>query len=246
MYLNIDKNRVYLLVVIALSIILNPAPGCSQSGYGVEAGLGVAYMHFIPSSLYDQSNSSPVVCYRVSGVLELQLTNKLYIQSGLILSRQGDTRNFSYYLNDSFNESISQKLTVGYAEIPLNVVIKTGKQGKIRAIMGIGASPSYLFTGENKIHARGSYQLLSFDTSTRSIVTNGNPISNFDVGLDLFLGLELPTGWVFKFSYVPGVNDIGAGGFLDKNRAVLFSVGRFFGAQRNINKEADDLIDHTQ
>lgn len=214
-----------------------------QTGYGPELQFGMARMHFQPNILYTAANSSYIAGYGVGGNVEIPVSGKMFLQTGIFISRKGDDRSFSYAVNDSFHESVTQKLGLAYAEIPLGVSFKTGIQGRGRLFFTIGVKPGYIFYGNNAIHASGVYAGNPYDTITHNRVTNGSPVYSLDVALMLAIGYELHSGWFLKFCYSPGINDIGRGGEVDKNRTLFLSFGRYYGQTRNISKGDDDLID---
>ena len=217
--------------------------GVGGIGYGPEIGIGTSYMHFQPDQLYTSASSSFIYSGKIGGVVDISLNNKFYLQTGLAISRKGNTRTFAYTQSDSFNEAITQTLTIGYIDLPFNVIYKTGIQGIGRFFMGIGVVPSYIFAGNNKLHAAGVYNGSKYDTSMLTRITPGKPINGFDIGVNLTAGYELSTGLFFKAYYTAGINDIGLGGEVDKNRVWGIATGYIFGKGRNINKETDDLID---
>ena len=220
----------------------------AQSGYGFEAGLGIAEMHFAPGPFYASASNSAILGGKLGGFFDVDLNHKFYLQVGLRISRQGDQRDFSYHENDSFNEKVTQTITLGYAEMPFALLYKTGIQGKGRVTFGIGVTPAYVLAGRNKLHATGTYGGVAYDTSFNiAVITgkNANPVGSFDLGLDLSAGYELGTGLFFKAFFRPGINDIGLGGESDKNRLWGIAGGYIFGHHRNINNEGDDLIDHS-
>ena len=229
-----------------MMVLYQTIPATGQTGYGPEVQIGMARMHFQPNILYTAAQSHYTPAYGIGGNIDYPVTGKVYLQAGLLVSRKGDDRTFSYATNDSFHESVTQKLGMAYAELPLGVTLKTGTQGRGRCLFTMGLKPGYVIYGTNKIHVAGVYAGASYDTSTNTRITNGNPVYSFDMALILSAGYELPTGWYFRFTYAPGINDIGLGGEVDKNRTLYLSCGRIFGKNRDIRKEEDDLIDHTR
>ena len=235
------------LFILMVCLLAMPAAH-GQSGYGFEVGMGMTEMHFAPGPFYTSASNAAIFGGKVGGFFDFDLNDRFYLQVGVRLSRQGDRRDFSYYASDSFNEKVTQTVTLGYAELPVTVLFKTGIQGKGRAIFGVGIAPAYTITGRDKLHATGTYDGTAYDTSFNiAVITgkNATPVGSFDMGLDLFAGYELGTGLFFKAFFRAGINDIGLGGESDKNRLWGISGGYIFGKHRNINKEGDDLIDHS-
>ena len=119
----------------------------AQIGYGPEGGIGMSNMRFAPPVypiLYTQSKRQPILGWKIGGTVDIPMHHNIYLQSGLYLEHKGGVRDFSYYTNDSFNESVHQELHLNYLEAPLNVVFKSGFQGKGRFFGGLGATFSYI------------------------------------------------------------------------------------------------------
>jgi len=235
---------IQLLIVILLSAGISFA----QLGYGVEGGIGMASMRFAPllSPIhYTAGNASPIFSGKVGFLADVPMNKHIYFQSGLYFSRKGAVRSFSYYANDSFNESVNQTLNINYFDVPLTVMYKSGMLGKGRFTAGIGAVLSYIAGGKNKLHDHQVFNDTLSDTNDTYNISVGNTLKGFDIGVNLTAGYELPTGLFFRTYYVAGTKDIGPGTEIDKNRMWGISAGYIFGKGRNINKEADDLIDKT-
>jgi hypothetical protein len=235
------RRSFHLLTILLFSYVRVDA----QVGYSPEVGVGMSSMHFAPPFGFTSATISPLVSGKVGGLVDIPLNKHLYFQAGLSFSSKGAVRAFSYYRNDSFNESVNQTLHIYYADLPVNVVFKSGHQGRGRFVAGLGATPSYIIAGKNKLSD-------NFDSSGIRTVTNdnlniirGQTVKGFDIGMNLTAGYELPTGLFFRLYYTFGIQDIGPGSEIDKNRVWGISAGYLFGKGRNVNKEASDLIDKT-
>jgi hypothetical protein len=205
-------------------------------------------MKFAPPTapiLYTAASTGALASGKLGAFMDMPLNKHIYFQAGLFVSRKGAVRSFSYYTSDSFNESIHQTLSIYYTDVPLSVVYKSGMQGKGRFIAGIGATLSYVIGGKNKLNDYQVYKDTVYSSNTDGKIIPGTDIRGFDIGMSLSAGYELPSGLLFRAYYTLGVSDIGLGTEVDKNRIWGISAGYFLGKKRNINKEADDLIDKT-
>ncbi len=216
----------------------------AQVAVGAEGGIGMAYTKYSPAP-YLAGHSSPIASVKLGALLDVPLNKHLTFQSGLYFCRRGGIRYFTAQV-DSFTEEYHQNLFLNYADVPVMLYYKTGMQGKGRIIAGIGPNLSYIVGGKNDI----TDQFRIFGpvgyTNNRTLpVTNGRSVSSFDIGLNMTAGYELPTGPFFRCSYITGSQDIGKGSELTKNRSWCVTGGYLFGKKHNINKEADDLIDHS-
>ena len=215
----------------------------AQPGFGPEVGIGMSSMHFAPPLGFTSASTGSIFSARIGGIVDFSLSKKIYFQPGIFLSRKGQSRDFSFYIGDSLNASAQQTLTIGYIDVPVNLVYKTGMQGKGRVIFGLGVTPSYIITGRNKLHDQGVSNGTPFNNNTNTPIIYRNPVAMFDIGVNVIAGYELPTGLFFRAYYTAGIRDIGLGSEIDKNRMWGISAGYLFGKGRNINKEAGDLID---
>jgi len=232
-----------LLVPLFLFLLVGAAT--AQTGYGPEIGVGMSSMHFAPAPGFTAASGNAIFSGKAGGIVDAGLSKRIYLQAGLFLSQRGQTRDFSFHTNDTLYEYVHQTLTINYIDLPVNIVCKTGLQGKGRFFFGLGVTPSYILGGRNKFQAtvdNGTYSSVSNNTR----IASGNPLAMFDIGMNLSAGYELATGLLVRAYYTMGVRDIGLGGEVDKNRMWGISAGYLFGKGRNINKEADDLIDKTK
>jgi hypothetical protein len=235
------KRLLLISILLLCTTVLS-----AQVGIGPEAGIGMSTMYFSPVRGFTNSSSSSLLSWRAGAVVDVRLNKNIYLQSGLRFATKGQSRKFSFYFSDSLNEAVEQTLTLNYIELPIAIIYKTGQQGKGRFFAGLGSSPSYLLGGRNKLQANGKYNDTAFATSFNRKIIAGNPVAQFDIGLEISAGYELATGLFFKAYYTVGMRDIGLGDEIDKNRIWGIAAGYFFGKGRNINQEADDLIDRTK
>ena len=236
-------NRLFLLVGLLL-----PAAVKSQTGFGPEAGLGMSSMKFAPPLApihYTAADLHPIASGKSGAVVDIPMDIHLFFQSGVSFSRKGAVRDFSYYRNDSFNEKVHQELHMAYFDVPVGAVFKTGVQGKGRLFAGLGATLSYLLGGNDHLSDHQVYNDTLTNTNDVFKITPGKTFKAFDIGVTLSAGYELATGLFFRLYYTAGVSDLSVNSEIDKNRIWGISAGYFFGKGRNINKEADDLIDHS-
>lgn len=221
----------------------------AQIGYGPEAGIGMSTFKFQPPSypvIYTSSSVTPMLSGRIGIIVDLPITKRAYFHAGVSFSRKGAERAFSYHYSDSFNEAVSQKLSINYFEVPLILLYKTGMQGKGRFVAGIGATPSLIAGGRDKYADAGTTDGVPFSYAGEEKINVGKTLKSFDIGVTLTAGYELPTGLYCRVYYTGGVSDIGVQTEVVKNRVLAIAIGYVLGNGRNINKETDDLIDRTQ
>ena len=214
----------------------------AQLGFGPEISLGSSNMRFVPNSAFTSSSTSSIFSYKVGGVIDAPFSKHIYFQSGLAISHKGGNRNYSFYVGDSLNDYESRSLVLNYIDLPLTVVYKTRSQGKGRAILGMGATMSYLMGGSNTFNAHGSYNDTLFTKYAKT--APDQLLRKFDIGATFFIGYEMSTGLYFKLYYTSGVKDISLiPSEVSKNKMWGISAGFMFGKGRNINKDSEGLID---
>jgi Outer membrane protein beta-barrel domain len=215
----------------------------AQAGFGPELGVGICNMHFAPATGFTSANTSAQVSGKIGGIVDFGLNRKGYIQTGIYLTRKGQSRSFSFYTSDTLNKAVDQTLTINYLEVPLNLLYKTGIQGKGRFSLGLGATASYIIGGRDKYRAYGYINGGPIEEDVNVKITERKPLAMFDLGVNLVGGYEFPTGLFVRAFFTTGVKDIGLGSEIDKNRVWGITAGYFFGKGRNINQDKDDLID---
>lgn len=238
-------RSIHLLLAI---LLITAGNSNAQIGYGVEAGIGMATMKFAPPLTpvtYTSASVSPITGGKVGCLIDVPLENKIYFQSGFSVSRQGAVRSFSYFRNDSFNESVHQQLNINYFDVPVVALYKSGMQGTGRLVAGIGVTLSYLISGQNILKDHSVYNDTLSDNSNTYKIVAGQTLSGFNICVNLSGGYELASGLFFRGYYTVGAKDLGIGTEIDKTRSFGISAGYFFGKGRNINKEKNDLIDHS-
>ena len=231
-----------LLVFACISFFAVPLR--AQVGFGPELGVGICNMHFAPATGFTSANTSAAFSGKVGGIVDFGLNRKGYIQTGVYLTRKGQSRNFSFYTSDTLNDAVDQTITINYIEVPLNLLYKTGIQGKGRFSLGVGATASYIIGGRDRYHEYGFKNGAAVNDNVDVKITDRKPLSMLDLGVNLVGGYEFPTGLFVRAFFTTGVKDIGLGSETDKNRVWGISAGYFFGKGRNINQDKEDLIDN--
>ena len=235
----------YLHILVTVFILL-PGVASAQTGFGPEIGMGISNMHFAPALGFTAASTSGIGSGKMGVLIDKPLNRHVYFQAGVGFSLKGAKREFSYYTNDSFSEAVNQTLHIYYFDLPLNVIWKSGRQGRGRMIAGIGATPSYIIAGKNKLHDNFVSEGVRTVTDDNGNISVGKTVKGFDIGLNITAGYELATGLFFRAFYTTGVSDIGPGTEIDKNRMFGLSAGYLFGKGRNANKDTDGLIDKSK
>ena len=180
------------------------------------------------NGLYHNSNSNTLVNgYHLGGIFNIYLSKHLAIQSGIIYMNKGAV---SFKTEKIYNTEplTKQSEILHYAQIPVNIVYKTGDNTNGRFIAGFGPYVAYLFNIEqkntdNKTSAGDAYvpgYLLKDEVRLPEPV-----LRRFDIGLNSFIGCEMPNGFYCKAGAEIGLIDLQAKS--NANFGFSLSIGVF-------------------
>lgn len=217
----------------------------AQINSSLEFGAGLATQHFEPVFPYTHVNTANIASYHAGARISTMLNKRWTLFVGMDISRKGSIRDFSYFYNDSFHEAVHQKLAAAYLQLPvglqLNIKIKTDQYLNI----ALGAAPGYLVAGRNLLDVVGADSATAYTYHSVTAMKSNNPLAAFDVSLLCSLGYQSAQGWYMSACYMPGVNDVGLGTEVDKNRVFWLSFGYLFSRLRTEENRANDLIDRS-
>ena len=223
--------RINTLIFI---FILLADGGISQAQVmpGIEGGVGFATMHFEPMPPYTHINSASILSYHINGHFAVAMNSHWWLLAGIDFARKGNDRNFSYFFNDSFHESVHQKLAALYAQVPICLQRNISLHSSNSLFLCLGAAPGYLLAGVNHLDVTGSDSARAYGYHTTTAMRRNNPTASFDMSILLSAGYLSSGGWYLSASYSPGVNDIGLATEVDKNRMFTFNAGLYFNKKK--------------
>ncbi len=211
---------------------------------GAEVGVGWANMHYLPAFPYKKDASNGVFSGRIAGVVVLPAFKHLHFQSGLAITNRGQDRAYSFNFGDTVSEKAKDKMRFVYAEVPLNMLFKTGKEGNTRVVLGWGVSFSYMLKGTIKHEASGEYLDTPYSGST-TITNKGDvPLRRLDFGVNWIGGVELPSGWMLSARYYSGVKDLGSSEEQNKQNTFYISAIYQPWIKKMRRKDEEDLLVH--
>ena len=149
------------------------------------------------NGMYNNSSSNTMVNgYHLGGMFNINLSKHISIQPGIIYINKGAV---SFKTTSTYNsdQQIRQSDILHYAQIPVNLVFKTGQPTDGRFIVGFGPYVAYLFNIEqkntdNNTNTGDGYvpgYLLKDQISIPEPV-----LTRIDIGLNSFIGCEMPNG----------------------------------------------------
>ncbi len=233
----------------AAALLMIPMSVMAQNGVGLEAGGSMAYMR-----LEDATNTGTITKTsmiggaKLGGVADLSLDKHFYLQSGLYFSMKGTNVTTHFDGRPYTNSVIDQKghYRINYLELPLNILFKTGVQGKGRFFFGGGAYAGYgpKSKGNTKITGyldAGAGNVTPVDTTVSQKTDMGK--GSWDVGALVNAGFEWYNGLFIRANYEIGVKNLDSqAGFVQKTRAVTLSVGYYFGKKRHVKVVEEPLV----
>jgi Outer membrane protein beta-barrel domain len=220
----------------------------AQVGVAPEIGVGMSTYKFAPPTIPDYTSASvtSIFSWKAGLGVDIPFSKHFYFQPGLFISQKGAKTTFSYHISATEYDSVQNDFTVKYMELPVQLVYKTGVQGRGRVVVGIAAVPSYIFGGKVRFADRRAASGSVYSSDDTYVLVGGRELHAFDIGVNFCAGYELASGLFFRLFYNTGSNNIAFGNEVIKNRMYGITAGHVFGKGRNIKKETSDLIDKSE
>ena len=231
-------KKIILIAAIAVCSISSQA----QVSFGAQVGANLAMGHTTNddplTSAYTLTND-PKVGFLI-GVLGEVDFGKIAFRPELNFIQKGSKSGYSGIVFGGYDNS--NKRTLNYIEIPLNVVynLEIGKAGKV--FFGLGPAIGIGLSGKDKLNdvdANG-YPItvkrdVKFDGKKDADATDGKAhLKRLDVGASILAGYQLPMGLFAKLSYTYGFMDIDADTYYKyKNRGFSICIGYMLGGKKD-------------
>ncbi len=153
---------------------------------------------------------------RVGGMVDIGLTDNLYLQPGITYVMKGNKNEFAGAKTD---------ITMHYLDVPINLMYKLGKPGGNRFFFGIGPNISYALSGKIKYDDATGFpdediKFGSDSTETKALDFGGN----VNVGYELSNGLYARAYFNMGFANLSNFDAI-----KERNMGFGLSIGYFFG-----------------
>jgi len=165
--------------------------------------------------------SSYVIGPRVGGLVDIALTDNLYLQPGVAWAMKGVKSEFL---------GLESTISTNYIEVPINVMYKLGKEGSGRFFFGLGPNIGYAISG--KMKSKGSFAGISFDDeSDITFGSDSTDMKALDFGGNINIGYELPMGLYARAYYQMGFANLANAGVTQKNTSFGLAIGYLFGGK---------------
>jgi hypothetical protein len=191
--------------------------------FGVIAGLNLATVSSTSSG--STNSSSSLAGFHVGAFADFELSSSVSIQPGILFSLKGGTQDETQS-SGSFNIHATDKLTLNYVEVPVNVFYHIPVSfGKI--FLGGGPYIAMGLSGKEKVVYTGS--ISGSADSNVTFGSNSNDIKNPDFGVNLGAGVTLENNLLFKVGYGIGIANLSnTSGSTAHNNVLGISVGYSF------------------
>ena len=207
--------------ILLLSAILFVSVSFSQVRVGPKLGINIANLE---KDSYELSDSR--LSLSLGGILDYSFSDKLFFQSGLLLSGKGDKE---IYKDEDYKSTRILKFT--YIELPANLGYKFDLgDGKLFLTAGfyggIALSGEYFERWSDEDDSGDGSEKINFGNGK-----NDDDIKRGDFGLNFGGGIEI-NSFLINFNYGLGlVNmdyDVDNEGYYIKNRVFNISIGYLF------------------
>ena len=162
--------------------------------FAPEVGINMSGMD------HSTTSNALVNGYHLGGIFNISLSNHFAFQPGLIYINKGSV-SFNTVNTNNTDLQTKQSDILHYAQIPLNFVYKTGEYTEGRFIVGFGPYVAYLFNIEQKSTDNNTNTSDGYVPGylLKDEVRLPEPVlTRFDIGLNSFIGCEMPNGFYCK------------------------------------------------
>ncbi len=229
------KKRI-LFVTLAMMLVFASYTK-AQINFGAEIGANLANSSW--GTLEATQSSTSITSFHVGPIVEFNIADGFYLQSGLLLSGKGgelDEVKSDVIFGITYTRTSVVKMSPLYLEIPINAMYKVDLNGAFLQVyagpylgLGLGGKFSY-----SSITTAGNNNPVSTDT-TWSIRYGSDSTSSdmkmLDFGVNVGVGVEY-NNFLFKVQYGLGLanlsnSTVSTSAF--KNAVIGISVGYMFG-----------------
>jgi len=201
-------NKLFTLIVLTIFLSANIS---AQIKAGLQAGFTISKFtstNHLGNTYLRSYTTSPYVSFTVGIVGEIELSNKISLQSGISIASKG-----SGLLTENYFFMNYRDIQVVYLQIPLNVIYKYYKDSKVCGFFGSGLYAAHGIWG---VESGKEYGLNSGSSviANKIIFSTNNPgqalptnIKPFDIGFNLITGVTI-NKFEISASFSRGFSDV--------------------------------------
>ena len=189
---------------------------CQKTSFGVTAGVSLANVRIKTESISISGDSK--IGFTAGVFADVALSENFSLQPALNYVQKGSK-------NEISDMNYESKLTLGYIELPLNLLYKPEMQ-KLGFFVGVGPSIAYALSGKEKEKDNGV-------NTTYTYKFGNNPdehdLKTLDFGANFLTGIETPGGFLVALNYNLGLSNLAPGSSSDdgtiKSNYFGFKIG---------------------
>jgi hypothetical protein len=196
-----------------------------HGGFRMPENVGIEIGYNQSSLGNNQTSNIPVSSANVGLLYNFSLGDNFAFQPGIRYISRGNS------LQNEMDVDNKEKLKPHYLEVPANLVVKIGKVGNARLMIGAGPYVAYLVAAKDKFWAQG-YSEGSDVIATATPQYSTANINKLDWGMGGFVGLQSPDGFFVKAGGEAGMSDIiknTDGTYSNRNYSMMISLGFIMG-----------------
>jgi hypothetical protein len=210
------KKSLLILILLLAPVIAF----CQNISYGIFGGLNETR---IPAMFYKNESYANVTQSGLSigFVSDIKLGTMLSFQPGVYYTiKGGTTKNDTVEISTGIPRSVgTTKMSVGYAEIPLNLLFNAKVA---RATFFAGGGPYFGLKAGSSTNFKGSVE------GANSNADYSPPLKSTDLGFDITGGIKLANGFTLKITYEKSFSSIYDDQPGAKNQTINYAIGYFF------------------
>ncbi len=226
--------KFFLVLTISCILTIGAFAQKSDIKFGVKAGVNLSKF-VLSGSDYTQENKDEVkytTSFHVSGLVDLPISNSLWLQPGLSLTNKGaEARVLVTDANTMTQTKITESNTIMYLEVPVNLVFKT--KG---VYFGMGPYAAFALAGKYKeetVTTSGSQSSTTKDTGDLHFGSDAakDNYKSTDFGFNFLGGYQLKNGLNIGANYGLGLVNLEPDNNpknKQTNSVISFSVGFMF------------------
>lgn len=186
------------------ALLLLLAAGLSAQGIGLRAGVNFQNING-KNAAGDKLENDLVAGFNAGINGEIPIAPDFYFQPGLMFTLKG-----AKSTGEILGQSVASKLTLGYLEIPVNLVHKPAL-GSGRLILGFGPYVGFGLTGNAKLESGDNNADLDMEYKNTVEISDPDDVfyfRRFDAGANILAGYEFANGLSFQLNTQLGLVNI--------------------------------------
>lgn len=187
-------NKKILKITILAAFMMLIGNSSAQLTYFARGGMNISSIVSVDADGVTEKNLTSRVGFQIGGGIDYALNDKLGIELSLLYAQRGANFNFTSSFAPGFDVSITEKITMNYIDIPLNLRFSTKVgPGKLNILVGpkFGIGLSGNISGEMKSSAMGQSDSKAIDEKLTFGSNDTCDFKTLDMGFGFGLGYDI-------------------------------------------------------